>query len=777
MQTTIIDTAVNLVDALAQPQRLRDAWFRVRAAAGGPGIDGVSVDAFRRQAEARLDAIRRSIETRSYAPGALRRVRIPKASGGWRLLAIPTVTDRIVQTACALVLQDHLAPSFSARSFAYRPFLGPRRAALHLSARLSSASHIVTADIEKFFDNVEHQIVAQQLSASGIDAKGIAFLMRWLRAPIVDGNVKLHPLKGIPQGAPVSPVLANMFLSGFDFMLEASGREHVRYADDFVVLARSQADAEEALRSIDDYLRTHLQLALKAQKTQYVALREGFTFVGFRFTDSSWLVPDASVDDFKTRIDELLKDRRRESVFDIAKQHNDLVRGWRNYYGGNSPEMDKQLEALETWRTGSCNGYLQAVGADSVLGRSAFESLTSTFAAGGPRGTYADDRTPDTSVDEGGWPSDDPWHAGDVAAVARQPSAHSTRKQLRTQDVASRQRPSILHGRLLRIPTYGAFVTHTGSILVVRRKKQTIFECPFADVSHVSIESDGVCVSTRVLAQCARRRISVTMSTSSGIPLARVLPIRSELKPGLAERQVVARLTTDGTAIARAILSAKIANQRALLLYHAKYPKRDDDLRASLKTAAADLRALQARIRSVSGLLSTMRTPLFLAEARAAARYWSAFARAIPSAAGFTARRGRGATDLVNKLLNFGYWSLHLRVRSAIEHAGLDPAIGLLHTSRRKTPGLVFDAMEEFRQPLVDRVVLSLVGRGSRLELNDRGELTSHTRTIAQRAFSRALERREDGTRTMLDVIHRQAKALARALTDGSPYEPYRSIW
>lgn len=282
MPATMTDTAARLVDALAQPQRLRDAWFRVRAAAGAPGVDGVSVEVFRRQADARLDEIRRSIESRSYAPGPLRRVRIPKASGGWRLLAIPTVTDRIVQTACALVLQDHLAPLFSERSFAYRPFLGPRRAALHLSSRLSSVSHIVTADIEKFFDNVEHQIVAQQLSASGIDAEGVTFLLRWLRAPVVDGTTKLHPLKGIPQGAPVSPVLANMFLTGFHRMLEASGREHVRYADDFVVLARSQPDAEEALRSIADYLRRHLQLALKAQKTQYVALRGPAAHLGDR---------------------------------------------------------------------------------------------------------------------------------------------------------------------------------------------------------------------------------------------------------------------------------------------------------------------------------------------------------------------------------------------------------------------------------------------------------------------------------------------------------------
>ncbi len=575
----------------------------------------------------------------------------------------------------------------------------------------------------------------------------------------------------------MSPVLANLFLTGFDRMLEAAGREHVRYADDFVVLARTQPDAEEALQSIADYLRVHLQLALKTQKTQYVTVDEGFTFVGFRFTNSSWLVPEASLDEFRSRIGAILADRRRERVFDAAKQHNDLVRGWRNYYGGNSPEMDRQLEVLEAWRSVSGNAYLQAVGADSVLGRSAFESLTSSFTTAGPRGSYTDDRTPSSSFEDLGWPSDDPWRGGEAVAVTRPARAHSTRTQLRVHDVASRQRPSILFGRLLRIPTYGAFVTHTGPILVVRRKKQTIFECPFDDVGHVSIESDGVCVSTRVLSQCARRRISVTVSTSSGLPVVRILPVRSELKPGLAERQLLARLTTDGTGIARAILSAKIANQRALLLYHAKYSKRDDDVRASLKSAAADLRSLQARIRTVTGTLSSMRTPLFLAEARAAARYWSAFAMAIPPAAQFTVRRGRGATDLVNKLLNFGYWSLHLRVRHAIEHAGLDPSIGLLHTSRRKTPGLVFDAMEEFRQPLVDRVVLSLVGRGSRLELNDRGDLTSHTRTLAQRAFARALERRDDSRHSMLAVIHRQARALARALDTGSTYEPYRSLW
>lgn len=350
-------------------------------------------------------------------------------------------------------------------------------------------------------------------------------------------------------------------------------------------------------------------------------------------------------------------------------------------------------------------------------------------------------------------------------------------RQLRSLDVASRQQPVALTGRFLRIPTYGAFVTRMQSILAVRCKKQVVFECPFSEVSHISIESEGVVISTRVIEECAKRRISITISKTSGVPVARIHPARSELRPGLAERQVSARVAPTGTAVARAIVGAKIANQRALLLYHAKYSGREAELRSALKTVAAELSALRTRADAVADILPRVRTRLFLIEARAAALYWGACRLAVPKALGFERRHGRGAEDLVNKLLNFGYWSLHLRVWIALEHAGLDPYLGLLHTSRRKTPGLVFDAMEEFRQPLVDRVVLSLVGRGTRLELNSQGDLTSRTRALAQKAFARALERRTGASVTMLQVIRQQARSLARALENGTAYEPYRYIW
>lgn len=767
---------LGLIDAVATPERLREAWLRVRTAAGGPGLDGVSVEVFKRSADSRLDQIRFALETRQYTPSPIRRVRIPKASGGCRLLGIPVVADRIVQTACALALQDHLSPTFSPRSFAYRPALGPRRAGAHLAGLLPRASYAITADIEKFFDNVEHGVVAAQLRSAGLDAEGVNVILKWLRAPIVDGTTKLHPLKGIPQGAPVSPVIANLYLTGFDRFVEASGWQHVRYADDFIVLANGEDDAAAALRAIEEYLRETLQLALKPQKTQYASIREGFSFVGFWFTDHTCTLPANSIAHFRDSITAILKDHRRDFVLEVAKQHNDLVRGWRNYYGGNSREMDRQLEELDAWRATACAEYFRAAYVDPVLGRGVFETLGVPLSSAAPRGTYADNQ-PAANAEMPLEIADDPWREGDAYAVTRVAQSHSLTKQLRSQDIAARQPPVVLAGRLLRIPTYGAYVTRTQSILTVRRKKQTVFECPFADLSHISIESDSVTVSTRILDECARRRISITVSKTSGIPIARILPARSELQPGLAEQQVSARLAPVGTAIARAIVSAKIANQRALLLYHAKYAGRDAELRTSLKTVAAELNVLRRRAAAVADLLPRVRTRLFLIEARAAALYWSACSRAVPPELGFARRHGRGADDLVNKLLNFGYWALHLRVWTALEHAGLHPYLGLLHTSRRRTPGLVFDAMEEFRQPLVDRVVLSLIGRGSRLALNSDGELTSHTRTLAQRAFARALERQTDGRAAMLEIIRQQARSLARAIATGSDYIPYRYIW
>jgi CRISPR-associated protein Cas1 len=168
---------------------------------------------------------------------------------------------------------------------------------------------------------------------------------------------------------------------------------------------------------------------------------------------------------------------------------------------------------------------------------------------------------------------------------------------------------------------------------------------------------------------------------------------------------------------------------------------------------------------------------LFLIEARAAARYWRAFAGLLPRELGFPGRQGRGAVDRVNRALNYGYALLQNRIWLAVHYAGLEPSLGLLHSGRRRTPGLVFDLMEPFRQPVVDRTLLGLIGRGARLDVNERGDLTLRTRALLQRAIDRRLAAGVHHGDTLAVEIDRQAKALRRSLMDGGPCRAYRMTW
>ena len=324
------------IEQMADEVVLREAWYRVQRGGGAGGVDAVSVDAFRPLVDRRLRQLRDSLLRNTYQPSPVRRVQIPKPSGDVRVLGLPTVADRIAQTAAALVVDERATGLFSDRSFAYRPFLGPRRAALFLRAQLAAAPWVVTADIEKFFDNVEHRILSDQLRNIGVDGAGVRLIVSWLRAPVADRGMWYQPVKGLPQGSPIAPVLANLYLTGFDTALEAEGFAHVRYADDFVLLTKDEPEAHRALRYISTYLSSRLRLKIKPAKTQIAQSEIGFTFVGFHFTRNTWTIPARSIDRFKEAVTTLLDAAWTGTFATLAKSHNDLVRGWRNYYAGNS---------------------------------------------------------------------------------------------------------------------------------------------------------------------------------------------------------------------------------------------------------------------------------------------------------------------------------------------------------------------------------------------------------------------------------------------------------
>ena len=266
---------------------LRLAWRQVRANGGAAGGDGQSLADFADNLEEELRRLHEELRTGRYRCGPLRKARLRKSDGGWRELRIPGVRDRVIQTAC----QQHLARMLDAhmhpRSFAYRPRRSVDMALAHLRRDLEEGfCWVVDADIEKFFDRVDHRLLLAQLRKWGVEGEVMALLRMWLRGFSAGG-------RGIAQGAPISPLLANLFLHPLDVALHGRERRLVRYADDFVLACPTRAGAQEALREARRQLAA-LKLRLHPEKTRIVAAWQGFVFLGSRIVMRAHITRDAA---------------------------------------------------------------------------------------------------------------------------------------------------------------------------------------------------------------------------------------------------------------------------------------------------------------------------------------------------------------------------------------------------------------------------------------------------------------------------------------------------
>ncbi len=264
--------------------RLEEAWARVEANGGAAGTDGVSLSAYASGLREELGGLGHDLSTGVYRPMPYRAVHVPKSDGGRRRLVIACVRDRVAQTALTLWLQPHLEPLCHPCSFAYRPGRGVHDALAQVAAyRNRGLEQVYRADVEAFFDSVDHEVLLSLLGTAGVEDLPARLIRMWLSSVVVDdGEQRANPTVGLPQGLPIAPLLANLYLTPFDRALVEQGWKLVRYADDFVVCF---AAAEEAVRVQSDAARAlaPLKLATKDTKTHITSFAEGFTFLGALF--------------------------------------------------------------------------------------------------------------------------------------------------------------------------------------------------------------------------------------------------------------------------------------------------------------------------------------------------------------------------------------------------------------------------------------------------------------------------------------------------------------
>ena len=264
---------------------LRRAWLRVCANGGKPGGDGISLATFAARLESELAQLRREVAAGKYRPRPMLGLTIVKSGGGRRELAIPSVRDRVLQTAFAQALSPILEPQFEPCSYAYRPGRSIRMAAeAVLCAHRAGLIWTVDADIDQFFDNITHSRLLECLRPFLSDTGALGLLQSWLGADLLKFGELRRLIRGLPQGSPLSPLLSNLYMDAFDESLEAQGQTLIRYADDFVLLCRGREDARRGLQSARLALAS-LDLSLNEEKTRIANFQSGLDFLGVHFVE------------------------------------------------------------------------------------------------------------------------------------------------------------------------------------------------------------------------------------------------------------------------------------------------------------------------------------------------------------------------------------------------------------------------------------------------------------------------------------------------------------
>ncbi len=348
-QSTPSSQISTLMAEVLHKENLKRALERVKRNKGAPGIDGMTVNELGAHLKANWPGIRAQLADGSYRPKPVLRVEIPKPDGRKRLLGIPTVVDRFIQQAVAQVVQQQWEPHFHPNSYGFRPGRNAHQAMRHAQATIRQGyGWVVDIDLEAFFDRVNHDRLMVRVRKH-VDAPDVLKLInRFLKGGVqVDGQTQAT-IQGVPQGGPLSPVLANVVLDELDWKLQSQGHRFARYADDCNIFVKSKRAGERIMLNVTRYLRDLLRLTVNAEKSA-VDRPANRKFLGFTVSKrgARIKVADKAIDKLKDTIRELTRRTRGHRLVDIVQELKTALNGWKAYFG--IAEVLSPLREIDKW--------------------------------------------------------------------------------------------------------------------------------------------------------------------------------------------------------------------------------------------------------------------------------------------------------------------------------------------------------------------------------------------------------------------------------------------
>ena len=756
-----MNTQTTLFEKLCDVETLYESWQAIREKKSAGGIDGITISKFEEHIHEQLTSLSSELKKGTWSPQPYLRIEIPKKKTEVRQLGLLSIKDKIVQHAIKTLTKPIFENCFVENSYAYRPNKGHTKAIRRTQEECKRKSNIyaIRLDIDNYFDNINHHLLGARLHTLIHDEEIVRLIMLSMQMGIVNKQLKWSDTtEGLPQGAILSPLLANYYLTPLDKFVLTLSRSYIRYADDLCIMCDSRETAQTIVTKISDYLSTHFSLRLNTP--EITEITKGFEFLGITITKSGLTISERKIEELHERI---------QSIKIVDKKFSpDAIRSWngiRSYYGKLLPQetlqkLDEQLyNHLNTLIADNHHNISNRAVLKRMLGE--IEYLSNDYSLHRKRilQDYID------TYDH---------HKG-------------TAKELRTKEQNKRiieKRKAEYHKREaeaseLLINTFGTFVGLSGKGITVKQNGKIIAQKTIGSLSHITIAGKGITLSSNLIDHCLANKITIDFFNSAGKHSGSILSTKY-MESTLWNKQAMCG-EEQRLQLATTIIRAKLKNQYHLVKYFHKYHKHtDDELTNKYNELTEFHKKLKTQHKTPTQTTEELITQLVADESQGAIKYWAYIQELLKDdEVGFYRRERKGATDLVNSMLNYGYAILYTRVWQALLNAKLNPFDSIIHVRQSGKPTFVYDVVEMFRSQVVDRVVISLVQRGKELKIEN-GLLDKATRQELSRSILERLNRYEKyrGEEiTLNEIIRRQAKEIAAMVDSGEKYKPYIAKW
>ncbi|MBU0500020.1 MAG: CRISPR-associated endonuclease Cas1 [Gammaproteobacteria bacterium] len=647
--------------------RLRAAYERVLKNHGQPGVDGVDVETFGHGLMEKLQALRTEVLGGHYRPSPLKRLWLPHPGKAPRPLAIPTVRDRVLHTAVAQTLNPLLEAEFEECSFAYRQGRSVRMAVERIgSLQRQGYRWVVEADIERFFDCIPHDRLLSELRTIVRDESLLLLIQHWLTAPVEEEG-RLHPVTlGVPQGSPLSPLLSNLYLDHLDEALLDQGHALVRYADDFIILAKNRDKAEAAVDLSAQVLRD-LELRLNPLKTRVVNFDTGFKFLGWNFV-RSLAVPASRQHETTNRAAPIPARPETEPTIQTTGPPPEPAPA---IDGEMAEAFADALAANPDWQPDSAGRQPAAAPPPQCPPEGGGSEPAFHDLQGKDEGQIDLDLTADPNTDQPPVDSDEP---------------------------ESPLPPPSLQRTLYLVDPDVTLATENHHLLA-KRGQELLLDLPAVSVDQVMLFGRNP-VTTPAIICCLRHDIPVAYLSRLGKFYGRLEPPSGEAVNLLAAQFAAHAAGSIDLPLAREIVHGKLHNSALLLSRYARHRHAADT--PQVHDAVALLRELARRTRAGQDL-DTLRG----LEGAGSAAYFAIWRLWLAPRWTFGAREAQRGADPINALLDLGYSILRQCVAGLIQARGINPWLGHLHRPKSGHMALASDLMEEFRPLVIDAVVLN----------------------------------------------------------------------